>query len=146
MIDAVRMSGTAAPRQTLMWQQRCPAVDEMDVTGLRQLRSVTCCSISTSTTSCTSANRRGASNGTRPCLHRRTSKQWGKTDDDNEGRHQSKVRSELQQISAEVSVCVVRSSQAAPLERWDETVGDLDDVLTGQACHPWTGDEEPVSP
>jgi hypothetical protein len=61
-----------------------------------------------------------------------------------QGPHE--VRSELQQISAEVSVCVVRSSQAAPLERWDETVGDLDDVLTGQACHPWTGDEEPVPP
>jgi hypothetical protein len=61
-----------------------------------------------------------------------------------QGPHEA--RSELQQISAEVSVCVVRSSQAAPLERWDETVGDLDDVLTDQACHPWTGDKKPIPP
>ena len=56
------------------------------------------------------------------------------------------LRSELQQVIAEVSVCVVRSGQAAPLERWDETISDLDDVLTGQACHPRAGDEEAVSP
>src|SRR6266446_2764857 len=56
------------------------------------------------------------------------------------------VQSELQQILAEVRVRVGRPGQAAPLQRRDEPIGDLDDVLPGQPRLPWAGDEEPVPP
>src|SRR5262249_50310062 len=54
--------------------------------------------------------------------------------------------SELQQILAEVRVRVGRPGQAAALQRRDETVGDLDNVLPGQTGLPWAGDEETVPP
>src|SRR5262245_53886791 len=54
--------------------------------------------------------------------------------------------SELQQIIAEVLVCVGCPGQATTLKRRDEAVGDLDDVLPGQPRLPWTGDEEPIPP
>jgi hypothetical protein len=47
---------------------------------------------------------------------------------------------------AKVGVRVVPPGQASPLQRRDETVGDLDDVLTGETRHPWAGDEVPISP
>src|SRR5712691_9114530 len=56
------------------------------------------------------------------------------------------VQSELQQILAEVRVRVGRPGQATPLQRRDETVGDLVDGLPGQPRLPWAGDEAPVPP
>jgi hypothetical protein len=41
---------------------------------------------------------------------------------------------------------VVCPGQAPPLECRDETVSDLDDVLTGRTRLPWAGDEESASP
>jgi hypothetical protein len=54
LLFSVQMHGSCrvderspAPRQTLACLPLCPAVAEMDITGLRHLLSVTCCSIST---------------------------------------------------------------------------------------------------
>ncbi len=41
---------------------------------------------------------------------------------------------------------VAHPGQTSPLQRQDETVGDLDDGLPGQTRLPWAGDEAPVSP
>jgi hypothetical protein len=46
-VEKIRGDTTLALRQTLACLLLCPAVDEMDTTGLRPLLSVTYCSIST---------------------------------------------------------------------------------------------------